>query len=33
MYLRALISELSLASSGEYEVHFLIYVKDDNKQI
>ena len=33
MYLRALISELSLASGGEYEVHFLIHVKDDNKQI
>jgi hypothetical protein len=33
MYIRALISELSLASGGEYEVHFLIHVKDDNKQI
>jgi hypothetical protein len=33
MYLRALISELSVASSGEYQVHFLIHVKDDNKQI
>jgi hypothetical protein len=33
MYLRALISELSLASGGEYEIHFLIHVKDDNKQI
>ncbi|RAR05716.1 hypothetical protein DDE83_007285 [Stemphylium lycopersici] len=33
MYLRALISELSLSSGGEYEVHFLIHVKDDNKQI
>ncbi|KAF2256502.1 hypothetical protein BU26DRAFT_513314 [Trematosphaeria pertusa] len=33
MYLRALISELSIASGGEYQVHFLIHVKDDNKQI
>ncbi|KAH7084616.1 hypothetical protein BKA63DRAFT_457661 [Paraphoma chrysanthemicola] len=33
MYLRALISELSVASGGEYQVHFLIHVKDDNKQI
>jgi hypothetical protein len=33
MYLRALISELSIASGGEYEVHFLIHVKDDNRQI
>ncbi|KAF1960054.1 hypothetical protein CC80DRAFT_590383 [Byssothecium circinans] len=33
MYLRALISELSLASGAEYQVHFLIHVKDDNKQI
>ena len=33
MYLRALISELSIASGGEYHVHFLIHVKDDNKQI
>lgn len=33
MHLRALISELSLASGGEYQVHFLIHVKDDNKQI
>lgn len=33
MYLRSLISELSIASGGEYEVHFLIHVKDDNKQI
>ncbi|PSN64146.1 hypothetical protein BS50DRAFT_679281 [Corynespora cassiicola Philippines] len=31
--LRALISELSIASGGEYQVHFLIHVKDDNKQI
>ncbi|KAL5408524.1 hypothetical protein PMIN03_006491 [Paraphaeosphaeria minitans] len=33
MYLRSLISELSIGSGGEYEVHFLIHVKDDNKQI
>ncbi|KAF1849714.1 uncharacterized protein K460DRAFT_360565 [Cucurbitaria berberidis CBS 394.84] len=33
MYLRALVSELSIASGGEYHVHFLIHVKDDNKQI
>ncbi|KAF1922103.1 hypothetical protein BDU57DRAFT_511283 [Ampelomyces quisqualis] len=33
MYLRALISELSIASGGEYQVHFLIHVRDDNKQI
>jgi replicative superfamily II helicase len=33
MYLRTLISELSLTSGSEYEVHFLIHVKDDNKQI
>ncbi|KAF2642303.1 hypothetical protein P280DRAFT_262861 [Massarina eburnea CBS 473.64] len=33
MYLRSLISELSLASGAEYQVHFLIHVKDDNKQI
>lgn len=33
MYLRSLISELSIGSGGEYQVHFLIHVKDDNKQI
>jgi hypothetical protein len=33
MYLRALIAELSIASGGEYQVHFLIHVKDDNNQI
>lgn len=33
MFLRALISELSIQSGGEYTVHFLIHVKDDNKQI
>jgi len=32
-YLRALINELSLQSGGEYTVHFLIHVKDDNLQI
>jgi hypothetical protein len=33
MFLRALISELSVQSGGEYTVHFLVHVKDDNKQI
>ena len=33
MFLRSLISELSIGSGGEYQVHFLIHVKDDNKQI
>jgi hypothetical protein len=33
MYLRSLISELSLMTGGEYTVHFLIHVKDDNLQI
>lgn len=33
LYLRTLIAELSLASGGEYTVHFLIHVKDDNLQI
>ncbi|WEW55788.1 hypothetical protein PRK78_001221 [Emydomyces testavorans] len=33
MFLRSLISELSLMSGGEYMVHFLIHVKDDNLQI
>jgi len=28
IYLRSLIAELALASGGEYEVHFLIHVKD-----
>jgi hypothetical protein len=32
-YLRALINELSIQSGGEYTVHFLVHVKDDNKQI
>lgn len=33
MFLRALISELSVQSGGEYTIHFLVHVKDDNKQI
>ncbi|KAF2709252.1 hypothetical protein K504DRAFT_467224 [Pleomassaria siparia CBS 279.74] len=33
MFLRSIITELSIASGGEYVVHFLIHVKDDNKQI
>ncbi|KAF2127465.1 hypothetical protein P153DRAFT_398797 [Dothidotthia symphoricarpi CBS 119687] len=33
MFLRSLVAELSIASGGEYQVHFLIHVKDDNKQI
>ena len=33
MYLRSIISELSLLSGGEYIVHFLIQVKDDNAPI
>lgn len=32
-YLRALINELSIQSGGEYTVHFLIHVKDNNLQI
>ena len=32
-YLRALMNELSLQSGAEYDVHFLIHVKDDNMQI
>ncbi|KZZ90573.1 hypothetical protein AAP_03668 [Ascosphaera apis ARSEF 7405] len=30
IYLRSLIAELSLLSGGEYTVHFLIHVKDDD---
>ena len=30
IYLRSLISELTILSGGEYTVHFLIQVKDDN---
>ena len=33
LYLRALVNELALHSSGAYEIHFLIHVKDDNLQI
>ncbi|KAF4207770.1 hypothetical protein CNMCM6805_005170 [Aspergillus fumigatiaffinis] len=33
LYLRSLISELSLLSGGEYTVHFLVHVKDGNLQI
>ena len=33
MYLRSLISELSLQSGGEFNIHFLIHVKDDNLPI
>ena len=32
-YLRSLIAELSLLSGGEYTVHFLVHVKDDNVPI
>ena len=30
IYLRSLITELSLMTGGEYVIHFLIHVKDDN---
>ncbi|KAK5449413.1 hypothetical protein LTS15_008957 [Exophiala xenobiotica] len=33
MMLRAMICELSLASGGQYAVHFLIHVQDDNLPI
>ena len=33
LYLRSLIAELSLASGGEYTLHFLVHVKDDNLPI
>lgn len=33
MYLRALANEVSLQSGGEYSVHFLVHVKDDDIQI
>ena len=33
LFLRSLVSELSLASGGMYTVHFLIHVKDDNLPI
>lgn len=32
-FLRSLISELSLKSGGEYEVHFLVHIKDDSRPI
>ena len=32
-YIRALINELTIQSGGEYTIHFLIHVKDDNRQI
>jgi hypothetical protein len=32
-YLRALVNELSIQSGGEYTVHFLVHVKDDNLPI
>lgn len=33
LYLRSLISELSLLSGGEYTIHFLVHVKDVNLPI
>ena len=33
IYMRSLISELSLLSGGEFIIHFLIHVKDDNLPI
>ena len=33
LHLRAMINELALQSGGEYIVHFLIHVRDDNLQI
>ncbi len=33
IYLRSMIAELSLLSGGEYTIHFLIHVKDDNVPI
>lgn len=33
IYLRSMIAELSLLSGGEYTVHFLVHVKDDNVPI
>ena len=33
IYLRSMIAELSLMSGGEYTVHFLVHVKDDNVPI
>ncbi|KAL8932487.1 MAG: hypothetical protein Q9216_006818, partial [Gyalolechia sp. 2 TL-2023] len=33
LYLRSLIAELSLLSGGEFTIHFLIHVRDDNVPI
>lgn len=33
IYLRSLMAELNVLSGGEYTLHFLIHVKDDNAQI
>jgi len=33
IYLRSMIAELSLQSGGEYTIHFLVHVKDDNVPI
>ena len=33
IYLRSMIVELSLLSGGEYTIHFLVHVKDDNVPI
>ncbi|MCJ1249354.1 hypothetical protein MMC30_006577 [Trapelia coarctata] len=33
LYLRSIMTELSLLSGGEYTIHFLIHVKDDNLPI
>ena len=33
IYLRSMIAELSLSSGGEYTIHFLVHVKDDNVPI
>ncbi|KAL8641807.1 MAG: hypothetical protein Q9226_008583, partial [Calogaya cf. arnoldii] len=33
LYLRSLIAELSLLSGGEFAVHFLVHVRDDNVPI
>lgn len=33
VYLRSMVAELSLLSGGEYTVHFLVHVKDDNVPI
>ncbi|KAF2209064.1 hypothetical protein CERZMDRAFT_100815 [Cercospora zeae-maydis SCOH1-5] len=32
-YLRALVNELAIQTGGEYTVHFLVHVKDDNAPI